>query len=368
MDQKERRYKLHPHFKIMILSFANAIQMALIPGVPCALPYSDVNLLQIIRSGQLEKQGPIFRRRHVLVNPGNNAETLLTCFSDDFLAVGGNSSDDCRKNKEEVLKDLQGVIDQGGTTKVMPMQVTWDSSKTSGIYVSHALEVALASVGYNLVHDRSWSLSIDGKVTKKSVAVTKLENILMRSHINWVTNIIGVVTAIYVITGDFSFTEKVEGTSKAAVEFLPNDTNVSIAGWTGDVTGSTIHLKKDDPVDWVVAVEYLRLDAVPKGITGVMHGGNAIKADGQLMAAVGHVMTSVGDVVEPLGDVDVLGDSEVFNITQVFVDLGEADFDDAYLTQDYFDLRGVNFAPLDVALPLLTYEERRPVDHHEKSG
>lgn len=56
-------------------------------GVPCARPFSDIQLLQLIDDNHVKGYGFMGSRKHVLVNEGNNRDSLITRSLNDKLVV-----------------------------------------------------------------------------------------------------------------------------------------------------------------------------------------------------------------------------------------------------------------------------------------
>lgn len=284
-----------------MVSFAKAIRTALISGVPCSRPYSNITLLQLIRKGHVHTNHGfwIFDDTHVSVNPGNPADTLQKCFA---------------KNKW-VLEELEHVDE--GETDIMPLDMTCNASLTAGLLRSNWLRARLLNDGYEVDINQTWDLSIVGNVKKRAVAVTQLESIVNQVRVDWFPDkVIGVVTAVYVVTGGLSYKGKVRAIIKGGAESVTQTSNASTKnkaesvaqtcnagaverkaqvaqtcatneakrqakvltdstnadttdtsvaptpGWKFSVIGnSEIVLTERDPVDWIVAIEYLELQA-----------------------------------------------------------------------------------------------------------
>lgn len=267
----------------MIYSFANAIRAALVSGVPCALPYSDIQLLQFIRTKHIKTLG-WYEKTHVLVNPGSNADNLLACLSAEVLFDPSNDPESLftaggdllttnnllttfRRNKQAVA-ELKHVVDGAKVILAKPIHVSGNASLKAEFLGSNPLKRGLRRIGFEVENDNSWVLSINGTVMKRALAVTKLERVLEKYKIDWFSkNVIGVVTAIYFVSdGGLSFTGKVQARTKLVGR--PNSTNANsttiesvkpIQGWNWTVTGTGDILTESDPVDWIVAIEYLRV-------------------------------------------------------------------------------------------------------------
>lgn len=260
-------------------------------GVPCALPFSGIALLQLVRKGDVKNYHGfgLFEDTRVLVNPGNPADTLQKCFV---------------KNKW-VFEELNHVDE--GQTCIMPCGVDIDlkchASLTAGLRRSNWLRASLLNDGYEVDINQTWDLTIAGYVRKRAAAATQLESIVHHARIGWFSgDVIGVVTAVYVITGGLSYTGRVrvviqggekmvaqarnntalesiaeletQARKKNALEGMPklkghasnkysDTTKVSLApspGWNFTVEGNgQIVLTENDPVHWIVAIEYLNL-------------------------------------------------------------------------------------------------------------
>lgn len=238
----------------------------------------------------------VFDDTHVLINPGNPADTLQACFD---------------KN-DEVIKKLNDLA--VGATDVKPfdvdVDVTCHASLTADLLGSNCLTAGLLSAGFEVDVNQKWSLSIVGNVKKRAVTVTQLERIVNQARVEWFSeNVIGVVTAVYVITGGLSYTghikaviqggkemvtqtrdntavegkaeseaqttNTIEGGKKAQLEADQSNTsketkttNISVAstpGWQFTVIGNRdIVLTEREHVDWIVAIEYLEVKADKK--------------------------------------------------------------------------------------------------------
>ncbi|KAI2504457.1 hypothetical protein MHU86_9956 [Fragilaria crotonensis] len=262
---------------MMIFSFANAVSSVLTSGIPCALPYADITLLQVVKKGHVKTNYfyPIYRGtpHRVLVNPGNPADTLQAFFA---------------KN-ENVLEELNNLA--VGGTQIKPLGVKWhvkcDATLTTDLLGPNWQAPRLLGDGIELDFDQSWGLSIIGNVKKRVVAETALERIVNQAQVNWFPEqVIGVITAIYFITGGLSYTGKVKAIARGGAELEaqkrnanvvedqaeleddPDETNADTTdapvaptrGWKVSMTGSSnVVLTEIDPVDWIVAIEYLRL-------------------------------------------------------------------------------------------------------------
>jgi hypothetical protein len=66
------------------VDFLDAVRNAILTGVPCARSYSVIKLLQIIDTGEVQRQGMIVNK-HVLTNPENNKATLSEYIDDTNL-------------------------------------------------------------------------------------------------------------------------------------------------------------------------------------------------------------------------------------------------------------------------------------------
>lgn len=163
----------------------------------------------------------------------------------------------------------------------------------------------LAKVGLKVVSDDSWSLTF-GKdtVTRKSVSEVEVNKILARSDISWDLRYTeGVITAIYVVTGGLTFsgdanavaiaTLKKSNVSLKGTEAVPdreaqsvkkqhvgvketeadtdcdsevvkkpNDSVEVTPGWnyTWANQSGKIVLAEDDPAEWVIAIEYHKVE------------------------------------------------------------------------------------------------------------
>lgn len=181
-----------------------------------------------------------------------------------------------------------------GGTQIKPLGVTWhvkcDATLTTDLLGPNWQAARLLGDGIEVDFDRSWGLSIIGNVKKRVVAETALERIVNQAQVNWFPEqVVGVVTAVYFITGGLSYTGKVKAITrggaeleaqrrnanavegKAELEADPGEKKADTTApavapvaptpkWKVSVTGtSDVVLTEIDPIDWIVAIEYLRL-------------------------------------------------------------------------------------------------------------
>lgn len=228
-------------------AFPRAVRNAIGTGVPCLRPYSGIKLLQIINHCDVEWHGMI-RRRHVLINPGKCAATLITRMPDANLK-----------------QELQGFVDDAYNAdelRICTMDARLVSSLKAGVYGDITMnDTDLVNVGLKMIHDKGWKLSFgDGIVRTRSVLPDDLNPFLKRADVKFkLESIKAVVTTIYYFKGGLTFT----GDSKdvinagATLEATPHaPVNITV-GWHYKVTttGSVV-VAEDNPTEWVVAIEY----------------------------------------------------------------------------------------------------------------
>ena len=231
-------------------NFPKAVQKAIGAGVPCARPYpgGSIELLQRIDHAHVKRVG-FFSHTHVLINPGNSAETLITCVDD--------------KDQKVELETLVANADVNG---LKPVNVKDLTSLKAGFDASIPLD-DLAKVGLKATTDANWSLSLgNGRITKKSVSAPRLRKFLKSNHVlrdDNFKNKQAVVTAIYFVTGGLKFTgdSKLVTTGGLHLDVMPNVPVNSTAGWQFKVdTAGQVILSEINPVDWIIAIEYNTVD------------------------------------------------------------------------------------------------------------
>ena len=224
--------------------FSKAVRAAIGTGVPCARPFTGIELLQLINHRDVEGTG-VFSRKHVLTSPGNNAETLITYVDD-----------------EDEKKKLTSLVATAGVHKILALDVKYLASLEAGVHASIPLE-DLATVGLKATSDTSWSLSFaNGQIQKKSVDTRGLRNFLKVNQVHWdddFKNKKAIVTGIYYVSGGFKFTGDAKFvTTGGVLANLPPSVPVDLtAGWKYTViNGGTIVMSEIDPDEWIIAIEY----------------------------------------------------------------------------------------------------------------
>jgi hypothetical protein len=210
--------------------------------VPCAQPFTGMKLLQPIRHDQVARQG-LFRRKPVLTDPGNNAKTLM-----DFVVDQGS--------KEK----LESLVANSGVQYVRALEVTQSASFLNARqHVCNPPQPnELARIGLKAASDDNWSLYLySGIIKKKSLPMLILTRILENADImlgDHLTNMKGVVTAIYSVTGALTYIGDAEHVTNGESPFVSADI---LAGWhcTATDDGNVI-LSEIDPKEWIIAIEY----------------------------------------------------------------------------------------------------------------
>lgn len=231
-------------------SFRKAVQKAIDTGVPCARPYPDgsIRLLQRVDHAHLKRVG-FFSHKHVLINPGNSARTLITCVDDN--------------DQKEELETLVATADVNG---LKPVNVKDLTSLKAGFDASIPLD-DLANVGLKATSDANWSLSLgNGRITKKSVNARRLSKFLKSNHVprdNDFKNKDAVVTAIYFVSGGLKFTgdSTLVTTGGLLLDAMPNVPLNSTAGWQFKVNNAgQVIVSEINPVDWIIAIDYYNVE------------------------------------------------------------------------------------------------------------
>ena len=230
-------------------NFPDAVRKALASGVPCVQPFRGIPLLQFIEHGHVKTEG-LFKRRHVLTNSGNHGAILIDYFDDPIQR-----------------KELTTLVDGASETNVRVFNVTKSTTFLSGSYLSIPPQGNnLARVGFKVVSAESWSLSFaNGLVTKKSVNMYRLRKFLAENDVWWGHNVScykAVVSAIYVVTGEITFSRNGVSDTSGGVQSNPTVTAdvPANAGWNSTTTISgEIVQSESDQYDWIIAIEYEKL-------------------------------------------------------------------------------------------------------------
>jgi hypothetical protein len=228
--------------------------------LPCARPFTSVQLLQLIEHDHIERYG-LFRRKHVLTNIGNNRDNLVN-YVEKF---GSDSRDELDVGLREELKELV-ANPECKRFNVNPMNVKQWAAVKAGFNAPIALpDRDLANVGFKAISDQDWSLSFGNVlIEKRSVPVSELERFLAKNNIEWnnvMTYFKGVVTAIYYVTGGLKYTGDSRRVLTSGALLEPTQAPVNInTGWQYDVvtTGQVI-LSEINPRDYIIAIEYREL-------------------------------------------------------------------------------------------------------------
>ncbi|KAI2499576.1 hypothetical protein MHU86_14937 [Fragilaria crotonensis] len=231
-------------------SFPNAVRGATQAGVPCVRPFTDIQLLQFIEHGHVDWYG-FYHQTHVLNNPGNRNDTLITYVDGD-------------DQKEE----LQELVSDAGVHILQALNVTQAAASKAGLYASSPLEATtLSSIGLKVTSDVSWSLTFgNGRIQKKSVSIMGLSKFLNKYGITWCPDTINfkaMVTAIYSVTGGLTYTGDAKLVTSGGGQLRPTPTgpvNVN-AGWEYTLTNSgKVVLSEINPHEWIIAIEYRKLE------------------------------------------------------------------------------------------------------------
>jgi hypothetical protein len=226
-------------------NFPKAIQKAIGTGVPCARPFpgGSIKLLQRIDHAHVKRVG-LFRHNHVLINPGNSADTLITCVDDNYQKV-----------------ELETLVATADVNGLKPVNVKDLTSLKAGFDASIPLD-DLAKVGLKATTDANWSLSLgNGRITKKSVNAPRLRKFLKSNHVPWgcdFKNKKAVVTAIYFVTGGLKFSgdSKLVTTGGLLLDAMPNVPVNCTVGWQFKVNNAgQVILSEINPLDWIIAIE-----------------------------------------------------------------------------------------------------------------
>lgn len=253
--------------------------------VPCLRPFTGIELLQLIKKGQVKRYG-FFRVNQVLRSPGDDADTLITRtllrdanLNGELSTIVDSTSDGLSKLvdrafahpiawlEKEQMASLKAALafDTGSGTSDSTLLPNNVSPKKTWKVQRYPSDVSLARVGLKEISDESWILS-SSRIVRKTVECYELRAILSDSNPNWgLSPNEGVVSAIYAISGGLIFTGHAEAVTKAGrtLEATP-DVSVEITtGWhyTKTKTGEVV-LTEVDPVDWIIAIEYVKLEEV----------------------------------------------------------------------------------------------------------
>lgn len=253
------------------MDFPNAVRKSLRTGgaVPCNLPYTGIQLLQLIQHHHIDAYG-LFRQMHLLTNPGGT-DTLITYVRGNFNASFFSWS----VTPQRYLERLVAHANRNVKFKLRAMNVKQSTAMKAGFNASISLDGDLAKAGFKATSDNNWSLSFgNGRITKKSVGLLDLHKFLEEYSIPWCDGMDyfkGVVTAIYSVTGGLTYTGDFESVTTGAANLRPTNVPARInAGWRCRVTETRqVQLSEIDPHDWIIAIEFIKLESdVTEGGTG----------------------------------------------------------------------------------------------------
>jgi hypothetical protein len=249
-------------------NFPEAVRKAVGAGVPCGRPFTDIELLQLIDHGNIERFG-LFRRKHVLVNIGDRVDSLVNYVK--LLGPKGtliDNVDDEHHREDRYLEELVAKPEYA-EFNVNPLNVKQCAALKTAFNASISLKNGdLAKVGFKATSDRNWTLSlVNGRITKKFVSVTKLEDFLVKNSIPWwsvMSEFKSVVTAIYYVTGGLKYIGDSESVTTAAMKLDPTKQPVKIMdadGWEYTVNDvGLVALSEINPREWIIAIEYEDLE------------------------------------------------------------------------------------------------------------
>lgn len=236
---------------------------------PCSRPFTGIPLLQLVKHGNIEGYG-LCRRRHVLTNIGHRRDTLVNYVTlqgqqGTLINFVGNES-----HREE--HDLEAYVAQPDYEEfnLNPLNAKQCDALKTGFNALISLgDDHLAKVGFKAISDRNWTLSFgNGRITKKSVSLTKLEDFLENNSVPWksvMSEFKSVVTAIYYITGGLRYTGDSESVTTKAEKLDPTMNPVKIMdaeGWEYIVNDfGQVTLSETNPHDWIIAIDYQELEA-----------------------------------------------------------------------------------------------------------
>jgi hypothetical protein len=234
--------------------FANAVRAGIGARklVPCFKPCTNIKLLQLLSRVHVQRTGLFNRGGHILANSGNSDDDLIY-FVREML------------RQEQQARELQEIVRGAAVSLVMPFSVERSVVTRLGLGISfNQLDEDLARVGLRATSDVSWNLTFgDGPITKETVSLMQLHNFLHRygavpEH-PVMQNYMGLVTAVYYVTGGLTYTGKIANVTTLGGQFDPAAAGFNMtAGWSGKVIGATeVVVSQTNSEQWIVAIEFM---------------------------------------------------------------------------------------------------------------
>lgn len=233
--------------------FPNAVRKSLntLGVVPCAIPYTGIELLQLIRHSHIAWHG-FWRRNCVLANLGDSY-TLINYVGDKVL-------------KQE-LGEYVTAAEALHRYQLSPMNVERSVTIQAELQAFRPLPDAdLSRVNLKLASDNNWKLNYNtGPIQKKFVPLFTLVDFLEDNTIAWrdgLRQYAGVVTAIYSVTRGISYTGETNLVTTGGMHLDPMPAFQPLnSSWEYKVTEArTVVVSEIDPLEWIIAIEYSKLE------------------------------------------------------------------------------------------------------------
>ena len=197
------------------------------------------------------------RRKSVLRNSGTPNDTLISYIR--YL--------DANQNQRERLQErLQAIVNQAQHQLLRALEVKSAAAATKwGLQISIPLNDAdLTCIGLKATRDKNWTLTFgNADIKKTTVSEIELITILDRNDIERLRSVdryMGVVTAIYSVTGGLTYTGDIRLVTVAGAQLEPSRIAPFdiTAGWQLRVTDSeTITVSATNTDEWIIAIEIL---------------------------------------------------------------------------------------------------------------
>ncbi|KAI2491097.1 hypothetical protein MHU86_23479 [Fragilaria crotonensis] len=169
----------------------DAVRIAMKTGLPLARPITGMQLLQFIGNADVEWYGGILRRKYVLKESKHPSDTLIK-----YVDLHANH------HKEP----LQRILDAQDQQYLRPSDVLRSHSSETEASTSVPLQGAgILRFGFMSKNKKKFSIEFgNGQILRKSVSTMNLIDFLDDHEVKRrrsLTNMKGVVTAVYCITG-----------------------------------------------------------------------------------------------------------------------------------------------------------------------
>jgi hypothetical protein len=231
--------------------FPNAVRKSLNTCglVPCASPYTGIELLQLIQHSHIAWHG-FWRRNCVLGNVGEKI-TLINY-------VGNN---DLKRELGEYVTAAEANV----CYTLSPMNVERSVTIQAELLACLPRDADLARVNLKVASDNNWKINYNtGRIQKKSVPLLTLYDFLENNSITWrdaLRHYTGVVTAIYYVSRAMTYTGETNFVTTGGMHLDPMPAFQPLnSTWEYKVTEARqVVVSEIDPLEWIIAVEYSKL-------------------------------------------------------------------------------------------------------------